>query len=263
MLRTMIRVIAAALVFWTSLAFAETGENSEPVDETPAVESPVEAAPSDTEARARFDAGELAYAAGRFEDALRDFRRAHELSGRDALLYNVGLAAERLRRDQEAVDAFARFLEASPNHPRASTIRERIVLLRAEIQLREDAEDADTEPPPPPQPPAAAPPSRTGPIVLAISGAILAAGGGALLALALADRNEVEKLQVARPWDELAPTVDAVPRRSAAGIALLATGGAAMVGALIWRLAVPAVEQEAQALEVGVSPTGVSLRGCF
>ncbi|MFK7998660.1 MAG: hypothetical protein AB8H86_03645, partial [Polyangiales bacterium] len=53
----------------------------------------------DVEAQARFTAGEIAFSAGRFEDALSDFQRAYELSERPQLLYNIGLTAYRLRDD--------------------------------------------------------------------------------------------------------------------------------------------------------------------
>ena len=68
----------------------------------------------DREARGLFEAGEEAFRAGRYADALDYFRRAHTLSGRAALLYNVGVAADRVRRDDEAIEAFERYLRESP-----------------------------------------------------------------------------------------------------------------------------------------------------
>ena len=53
----------------------------------------------DEEARAIFQAGRTAYDAARYEDALRHFQHAYRLSTRPELLYNVALAADRLRRD--------------------------------------------------------------------------------------------------------------------------------------------------------------------
>lgn len=267
--------LTCLLVVWTSALSAQEGEQSEAAEPTVAVEAPqVEAsvlnAPEseeaepvrfefDAEARARFEAGELAYASGRFEAALADFRQAHALSGRDELLYNIGLAAERLRRDDEAIEAFEQFLESTPGHPRTAALRRRIELLREEQRVREQAAASVVDEPDAPAVVLEPPPSRVGPVVLGISGALLAAGGGVLLALAVSDRNTLETLPEPRPWNELSSMADSVPRRSTAGIALLAAGSAAMIGALIWRLAQPS----GPSVEVSLSPSGAHLRGTF
>jgi hypothetical protein len=82
------------------------------------------------EARALFLAGRTAYENGHFEDALERFREAYRLSGRAALLFNIGTTAERLRRDQEAIEAFEQFLAAQPDAENAAQIRARIRILR-------------------------------------------------------------------------------------------------------------------------------------
>lgn len=70
---------------------------------------------AEMEARALFSAAVAAYDAGRYEDALDSFERAYARSGRAELLFNVGQCLDRLRRDEEAVDAFERYLAALPN----------------------------------------------------------------------------------------------------------------------------------------------------
>jgi tetratricopeptide (TPR) repeat protein len=70
---------------------------------------------SDAEARALFNAGQVAYADARFEAALDYFQRAYELSGRAGLLFNVASAAERVRKDELALQAYRKYLEALPN----------------------------------------------------------------------------------------------------------------------------------------------------
>src|SRR5687767_4742904 len=68
----------------------------------------------DQAARRNFKVGQAAYQAGQYEDALRYFERAYELSPRPQLLYNIGQSADRLRLDQRALDAFQGYLLALP-----------------------------------------------------------------------------------------------------------------------------------------------------
>lgn len=91
----------------------------------------------DDEARALFEAGRSAYAAGRYDAALRRFQEAFEISGRTALLYNVGACADRLRRDEEALAAYRGYLEATgESGERRRVAEERIALLEGEVRER-------------------------------------------------------------------------------------------------------------------------------
>ncbi|MDQ3032683.1 MAG: tetratricopeptide repeat protein [Myxococcota bacterium] len=106
----------------------------------------------DAEARSLFEAGRSAFEAGRFEAALARFREAYELSGRPTLLYNVGTAADRLRRDAEALEAFRAYVAALPDAPNRAEVESRIRVLEGAVA--EDRErgapgptvDADPEP---------------------------------------------------------------------------------------------------------------------
>ncbi|MFW6067721.1 MAG: hypothetical protein ACOC97_05230 [Myxococcota bacterium] len=83
------------------------------------------------EARALFQAGRLAYESGRYEEALERFRAAHELTSLPALLYNVALAADRARYDEEALAAYERFLaESDPDEATRRQVEARIAGLR-------------------------------------------------------------------------------------------------------------------------------------
>lgn len=83
----------------------------------------------DQEARMLFEAGRVAYAAGRFEDSLDYFQRAHAMSGRAILLYNVGSAADKLRRDAVALAAFRQYLVELPTAENRSEVESRIHVL--------------------------------------------------------------------------------------------------------------------------------------
>lgn len=95
---------------------------------------------AEAEARALFNAAVAAYDAGRYEDALDSFERAYQRSSRAALLYNMGQCYDRLRRDQEAVDAFERYLAAMPDAENRSQVEARIRALREGIARRNNPE---------------------------------------------------------------------------------------------------------------------------
>lgn len=107
----------------------------------------------DKEARSLFEAGETAYADGRFEAALDYFQRAYELSDRPQLLYNVAQAADRLRRDDEALEALRTYRDRLPNAPNRAAVDSRIRTL-------EERQHEAAAPPPqavPVEPPAPEP----------------------------------------------------------------------------------------------------------
>ena len=85
---------------------------------------------ADEEARVHFEAGRVAFSRGRYESALGSFQEAYELSQRPALLYNIGTTLDRLRRDQEAIEAFEQFLTLSPDSDLAPEVQERVRILR-------------------------------------------------------------------------------------------------------------------------------------
>jgi tetratricopeptide (TPR) repeat protein len=84
---------------------------------------------NDEEARSRFQSGRFAYDSGRFDEALRDFQRAYELSERPLILYNVGLAYERLDMLPEAIESFRGFLRQMPDAPNRGEVESRIAVL--------------------------------------------------------------------------------------------------------------------------------------
>ncbi|MCA9612172.1 MAG: tetratricopeptide repeat protein [Myxococcales bacterium] len=88
------------------------------------------------EARALFRAAQVAYDAGRFEAALERFTEAYTLSNRPQLLYNIGLAAERLGRRPEALAAYRAYLQLHPAATNRDEVSGRVRSL--EIALEAD-----------------------------------------------------------------------------------------------------------------------------
>jgi Flp pilus assembly protein TadD len=96
---------------------------------------------SDAQARVLFDEGRAAFEAGRYEDAERAFRHAHELSPRPELLYNLALALDRLRRDEETLTAFRAYIEADPTSPHRPSVEARIAALERVVAARAREEE--------------------------------------------------------------------------------------------------------------------------
>src|SRR5688572_24596338 len=112
-MRTWTFVALAAL----SLAVSPTRSSAQAAEEPAGVQAVPEqpSGQSQERARALFQAGVAAIEEGDYEGAYRYFRESFELSGRPQLLFNLGNAAERLRRDDEAIDWYRRYLDAMPD----------------------------------------------------------------------------------------------------------------------------------------------------
>ncbi len=92
---------------------------------------------TDAEAKRLFEDGKEAFQDADYLGAFDMFRRAYELSKRGELLYNIGLAADRMRRDQEAHDAFEAYLREVDEPSRKEEVQERIRALKRSIATRE------------------------------------------------------------------------------------------------------------------------------
>ncbi|HWN69777.1 MAG TPA: tetratricopeptide repeat protein, partial [Haliangium sp.] len=77
----------------------------------------VRAQPTDTvaEARLQFQTGKQLFDAGDFRGAIRAFETANKLAPAPLLLFNIGLAYERLGEAAPALQYFKAYLEQMPN----------------------------------------------------------------------------------------------------------------------------------------------------
>lgn len=209
----------------------------------------------DEEARLLFQAGRVAFDAGRYDDALARFRRAHELSGRDIMLYNVGQAADRLGRHREALDAFEGYLANVADAPRREEVEARVAELRA---TRTPAE--------PPAPPSAIDPAPSSgrPLAawaLVAGGGVMAVLGTVLLRLGVSAASDIRGLE---PGDDRfwAFDVDAdaekAERQSVIGQILLPAGVLLAGAGVAWW-----VLGGDDDVEVAVTPGRVAVRGRF
>jgi hypothetical protein len=86
------------------------------------------------EARVHFKAGIAALKRERWNEAYREFKEAYAITPRWTILGNLGIAAQRLERDGEAIDCMEQYLERGQGEiSRAETaeVREAIDALRA------------------------------------------------------------------------------------------------------------------------------------
>lgn len=94
----------------------------------------------DERARIHFHAGTDYFERGDYENALRELQIAHEMSGRPALLYNLGACLERMGRLSEAADQLEAYIAAAQPAD-AATIRERAQRLRTRAAATQAAID--------------------------------------------------------------------------------------------------------------------------
>lgn len=223
------------------------------------------------QAKKAFAAGTRAYENGDFETALMRFERAYELTGSPDLLYNIATVSDRMRRDEEALEAYEGYIAARPNSPDREHVRGRIEVLRASIEAKQraalnaeiEAERAALE---------AAEKIKAerplthyvgpgvGPWITIGVGSAVAVTGAVFLGLGQRDQNSVSNAPGGSSFTDFEGQADRGPRRTKTGIALLSVGAAGVLGGVIWQLT---GGREEAIPEVSIGPTGVSVRGKF
>jgi len=223
------------------------------------------------EAKAAFSAGTRAYSNGDFETALQSFRRAYELTGSPDLLYNIATVSDRMRLDEEALEAYEGYLEARPESVDREHVASRIEVLREAITARKQAElDAEIEARKAALEAAARVKAERplthyvgpgpGPWITIGVGSASVVTGAVLFGLGQRDQNKVENAPPGSSYSAVEEMADRGPKRTKAGIALMGVGGAAVIGGIIWQLT--GGHEEAMP-EVSIGPTGILVKGRF
>jgi tetratricopeptide (TPR) repeat protein len=114
-------------------------------------------------ARRHFESGAAYFEQAEYEAALREFRKAYELSQRPQILRNISVVEERLGNIAEAVVALDQYLDAAPNDPDVDTIRIRRDNLKKRLEQEEAAEPVPAPPPEKPEKPNPAPEPKSEP----------------------------------------------------------------------------------------------------
>jgi len=272
------RLIWLALAGCLASPAAAQDSEGAPPPEAEAPDEPAEAAPDepaeegdfdtpeqrDREARMLFEAGRFAYERGDYDSALEHFQNAYDLSGRADLLFNIGRVADNLRRDEVAIDAYARFLEEiSEDHPARVEVSNRLRVLREIVARRRAGEDVQAEPAPEVMDPAPTPPPApsdpiAGYVLLGVSGAVLAAGG-IVGAVALVHRDEVENAPDGVRWDDIRGAASSAQGESIAAWILLAAGAVGLTTSIV----LIATHDGEGDVEARIGPGSLLVRGTF
>lgn len=232
----------ALLLSLPSLTFAqatsETSAAQSPATESSATESPATESPAnESQARVHFTAGRQYFDVGEYEGALREFERAHELSQRPALLYNIGLCHERLAQYSAAADAYEGYVDSGSAGDDSEMLSARVRALRERASRSDAAGGSDDAS----QAAGGGDPGLMVGAIATLGGAAVGAVVAAVLGgLALGEQSELE---ACRP--NCALGADDTMRALAAGadVAMGVTVAAGAVGAVMLALALSANEE--------------------
>jgi tetratricopeptide (TPR) repeat protein len=220
----------------------------------------------DEEGRARFEAGRLAFSQGRYEDALDDFRRAYQLTGRPQLLYNIGSTADRLRMDRDALEAFEEYLQSLDDSPLHAEVRRRVSVLRQGVGVpHEDGGGADVTELDPGEggsrPAREDPsPSNRGPWLVIGGASALTVTGIALGVAGATQMRSWNDPPIGTRWDEVQSGHARGVAVSTVGWIAAGLGLAGLTVGILW-LHKPQGERVSAQLDLGLG--GLSLRGRF
>jgi hypothetical protein len=237
-------------------------------------------APSPDElARRHFESGTAYLQESDYENALKAFQKAYELSKRPAILINVATVEERRGNIEGAITALRRYLELEPNGEHAETTRLRLQNLEkraaeapppaaAVAPAAIPAEPAPAPPPPAPTQPASKPaPTATDDGTAADrTPAYIAFGVGGVAAIGAIVTGILANSEYQNAKDECSPActdAELSSGRTLATVSTVATG-VAVVGAgfglVLWLSAAPSdaarsAEPRAR-IGVGLGPSG-------
>ncbi|HEY8431762.1 MAG TPA: tetratricopeptide repeat protein [Sandaracinaceae bacterium] len=228
-------IIGVALMLtsaWSQVSFAQTSEG---------VEAPAEETERDRAVRLFREAAEH-YRAGRFRVAVELLRESYQLHPEPVVLFNLARSLEGLGELEQAMEAYSRFIELSPNAPDRGAVEARIRTLErlvreqrereeAARRAREQAEEEEQrEPEPPPLPSGPDEIDAAAIVVTGLGGAGLIVGA-IVAGAAVATHNQwVDAPSHASAVQSLAEARDLA---TAANVAFAIGGALALIGG-IW-----------------------------
>jgi tetratricopeptide (TPR) repeat protein len=182
---------------------------------------------------------ELAFAEGRWEDALAALDRAHEVDPRPEYLFMQAQVLRTHERCPEAIEKYREFLATAPP-------REDVLSAQAGLQLCGVEEPApapppvdppvdDAPPPPPPKEPTRRVSSTAVTHALVWPGLAVAGVGTGLL---VAAHTRMARAREEPTEPEFEETARASPAMSQAGIALVSIGGAVLAAGIVHAIVV-------------------------
>ena len=205
-----------------------------------------------------FEQSAVAYREGRFQAAIDLLLEARRTKPEPVLLYNLGRAYEASGAQQQAADAYARYLAEEPRAGDRRAIEGRIVTLRAQVDELARAKVASSR-----RPPDRAEPDSAVEVVApwVITGVGVAGlGTGVVLALVSRGRHDAA---VAEPVQTVAQGKqdDASTFATGATIAFIA-GGVVTAAGLTW-LGVRTFRPSSRGVALLPGPASLALRGTF
>jgi len=230
---------------------------------------------NDAIAKGLFQAGAAAFDAGQFEEALRHFQAAYARSPRPKLLFNIGQAADRLRQDEVALDAFRRYLAEVSDAEGREQIEARVRVLEQAVAEREAAaSEAAAQPaqaapsvnePSPPvasphEPPAAAAeagsPFPWAPVAVLGAGVVAMVAGAAFGMTAKSEEDDYALLRVADAADarEARGLLDDAQGHATLSNMLLGAGVAISAVSAVWLVLALADDGAGDEREAGREP---------
>jgi tetratricopeptide (TPR) repeat protein len=190
-------------------------------------------------AKRHYKLGEEMFARSDFEEAVDHFEKAHELSGRPELLYNIGRCHEFMGNLEEAIEVYEAFVAS--DHDLVPVVEKRVANLKEKLARRQEAgaDGAGSGPvegaregkpllPLGPLAPERGRGLRISGWVLVGAGVASLAAGAALGAVAAGKASDLEEAAAAhQPWADHRASEDQGEALELGQIISLAAGGAA------------------------------------
>ncbi len=113
----------------------------------PALAAPEPSGEDVEEAKTRFEAGQQAFKAGQFREAIAEFQGGYVLSRNPGFLLNIAVCYRKLGEPQQALDNFRDFLAAEPDSPRRPEVEKHVAELETLLGVPEIPQEGNSAAP--------------------------------------------------------------------------------------------------------------------